>query len=402
MMRFSDRLDFALRALAAYPLRTAFTLLAMTIATASVIALVGLGDSARRYVVERFAGLGTHLLIVLPGRNETRGGPPPLIGETPRDLTLEDALALLRSPAVARIAPIVVGQAPVAFQGRVRDANIIGTTADFLEIRNLSLALGRFLPPGDPHRGKPVVVLGRTLKRELFGNQSPLGRWILIGDRRYRVIGVLQSAGHAFGRTLEEFAIVPVASAQMLFNTAGLFRIVVQARGREAVTRARRDIETILMARHEGKRDITVLTQDALLAAFDRILRSLTLAVAAIAAISLIVAGVLIMNVMLVAVSQRTTEIGLLRALGATTAEVLRLFLTEALMLSLLGAILGVLLALAGLAGLNWLWPDIGFRAAFWSIPTAVAVALATGLIFGLLPARKAARLQPVIALQPR
>jgi len=401
-MRLSDHLGFAFRALTAYPLRTGFTLLAMTIATASVIALVGLGDSARRYVVDRFAGLGTHLLIVLPGRNETRGGPPPLIGETPRDLTLEDALALRRSRAVARIAPIVVGQAPVTFRNRVRDANIIGTTADFLKIRNLTLALGGFLPPGDPHRGRPVVVLGRVLKRELFGSRSPLGRWIRIGDRRFRVIGVLHSAGHAFGRTLEEFAIVPVASAQRLFNTAGLFRIVVQASGRGVVSRAKRDIEAIIATRHEGKRDITVLTQDALLAAFDRILRSLTLAVAAIAAISLLVAGILIMNVMLMAVSQRTAEIGLLRALGATTVQVLQLFLAEALVLSLLGAGVGILLALAGLAGLNWLWPDVGFRAAWWSVPTAAAAALGTGLLFGLAPARRAARLPPVVALQPR
>ncbi|BCX89588.1 putative ABC transport system permease protein [Methylomarinovum tepidoasis] len=401
-MRAADRFRFALGALAAYPVRTGLTLLAMAVATAAVVVLTGLGDSARRYVVDQFAGLGTHLLIVLPGRNETRGGPPPLLGEVPRDLTLDDALALQRSRAVARVAPVVVGQAPVAHGGRLRDANIIGTTAEFAVVRNLKLAAGRFLPAEDPHRGRPVAVLGRTLKRALFGSTPALGRWIRIGDRRFRVIGLLESTGHAFGQELDEIAIVPVASAQKLFNTAGLFRVVVQSRSRKAIATAKRDIEAILAARHEGERDVTVLTQDALLAAFDRILRSLTLAVAGIAAISLAVAGILIMNVMLVAVSQRTPEIGLLRALGASTAEVTRLFLTEALGLALLGALLGLLLAFLGLALLNHLWPGIGFRPAPWSLPVAAGVALVTGSVFGLLPARRAARLDPVAALQPR
>ncbi len=401
-MRLHDRLSFAWHALGAYPLRSGLSLLAMAVATCAVILLTGMGDSARRYVVDRLAGLGTHLLIVLPGRSETRGGPPPLLGETPRDLTLDDALRLKRSPAVIEVAPIIVGQAPVQYRNRSRDANIIGTTAPFLAMLRLELAQGRFLPAGDPRRGQAVVVLGRTLKRALFGAQPALGSWLRIGDRRFRVIGILKSGGHAFGETLDELALIPVASAQALFNAPGLFRILAQAKAKAAIATAKRDIEAILTARHEGERDVTVLTQDALLSALARILRSLTLAVGSIAAISLVVAGILIMNVMLVAVAQRTPEIGLLKALGASTVEVLKLFLTEALVLSLLGAALGTLLAVGILAGFDRIWPQLSFKIAPWSLPAAVAMAIACGLTFGLLPARRAARLDPVAALHPR
>jgi putative ABC transport system permease protein len=401
-MRFLDRLGFAWSALRAYPVRSGLTLLAMAVASCSVILLTGLGDSARRYVVDKLADLGTHLLIVLPGRSETRGGPPPLLGETPRDLTLDDALSLKRSPRVVEVAPIVVGQAPVQYETLSRDANIIGTTAPFLTMRRLKLAQGRFLPAGDPRSAQAVVVLGRTLKQALFGSRPALGAWIRIGDRRFRVIGILKSGGHAFGETLDELALIPVASAQALFNAPGLFRILVQAKDKAVIAAAKRDIEAILTVRHEGEKDVTVVTQDALLSAFDRILLSLTLTVGGIAAISLVVAGILIMNVMLVQVAQRTPEIGLLKALGASTSEVLKIFLTEAVGLALLGTACGVLLAVILLAGFDWLWPQLNLKIAPWSLPAAVALAITCGIAFGLLPARRAARLDPVTALNPR
>ncbi len=401
-MRVADRLDFAWRAISAYPLRSGLTLLAMAVATCSVMLLNGLGDSARRYVVDQFTELGTQLLIVLPGRNETRGGPPPLLGETPRDLTLDDALALLRSPMIDQIAPIIVGEAPVQYQNRIRDANIIGTTSEFLALRHLEMAQGRFLPKGDPHRGQSVVVLGLTLKRELFASDPALGKWLRIGNRRFRVIGMLKTSGQAFGEKLDEIAIIPVASAQSLFDTPGLFRIIAQAKSRAGLSKAKLDIETILQIRHEGEKDVTLLTSDAVLSAFDKILRSLALAVAGIAAISLVVAGILIMNVMLIAVTQRQPEIGLLMALGAPVTEVLKIFLTEALLLSLSGAALGVLPAFLIMAGLDHLWSQITLQIAPWSVPAALAVSISTGLAFGLLPAHKAARLDPVATLHSR
>jgi putative ABC transport system permease protein len=329
-MRLEDALTFSLRALTSQPARTWLTLLAMGLGTAAVVVLSSLGEGARSYVSGKFTQLGTHLLIVLPGRNETTGGPPPLIGGTARDLTLDDALALLRSPLVERIAPLSLGSAPVSHGNREREANIVGTTADFQPVRQIELAQGQFLPPGDPRQGQAVTLLGEKLARELFDQQSPLGQWVRIGDRRFRVIGLLQSSGFSLGADLGDTALIPVASAQALFDSPALFRILIQARSRAALAPAEEAVLAILRERHEGEDDVTLITQDALLATFDKILNALTLAVTGIAAISLLVAGVLIMNVMLVAVSQRTPEIGLLKALGAAQGQILALFLTEA------------------------------------------------------------------------
>jgi putative ABC transport system permease protein len=337
-----DLLRFTLGVLAGYRLRAALTLLAMMIGVAAVVVLTGLGEGARLYVKDQFAGLGTHLLIILPGRSETVGAAPPLIGETPRDLTIEDALALVRSPEVRRIAPVVVGAAPVSYGGREREMTVIGTTSEMRPIRRLKMGGGLFLPSGSPHAETPVAVVGATVKKELFLDASPLGEWIRIGDRRFRVIGVIRSSGRSLGVDLDEIVLIPVASAQSLFNTFSLFRVMVEARSREAIPRAREAVREIIQRRHDGEDDITVITQDAILGTFDRILGALTVAVGGIASISLVVAGVLVMNVMLVSVSQRTGEIGLLKALGATRGKILLFFLSESAALSLTGGVAGI------------------------------------------------------------
>jgi len=377
-------------------------LLAMAIGVASVVLLTSLGEGARRYVTNEFISLGTHLLIVLPGRSETTGGPPPLLGETPRDLTLEDALALGKSSAIHRIAPIAVGSAPVSWKQRDREVTILGSTSDLFEIRSLSMAQGKFIPEGDPTRGSAVCVVGYKLRKELFGNQNALGAWVRIGDRRFQVIGVLAKKGQSLGLDMGDVVVVPVASAQNLFNTSALFRIMVQAKGRDAIAKAKSAILDIIRARHEGEDDITVVTQDALLSTFDRIFKALTLGVAGIAGISLAVAGILIMNVMLIAVSQRTAEIGLLKAIGAPRGQVLRLFLAESALLSLVGASLGMVLAFVGTWVLLRMFPTFPISVSLWALCAATVVSVATGLIFGVLPARRAARLDPVQALSRR
>jgi len=397
-----DVARFCSRALTGAPLRTGLMLLAMSIGVASVILLTAMGEGARRYVIREFSSLGTHLLIVLPGRSETTGGPPPLLGQTPRDLTVEDALALMRSSAVRRVAPIMIGSAEVAKDQLSREVMVMGSTNALYAVRDLNMAQGRFLPPGDPTRAEAVCVLGYKLKRELFGNDSPLGRFVRIGDRRFRVIGVLARKGQSLGVDISDVAIIPVAASSLLFNRASLFRILVQATYREAIPRAKQAVLDTIRRRHEGEDDVTVITQDALLATFDRILRALTLAVAGIAAISLAVAGILIMNVMLIAVSQRTGEIGLLKALGAPQGQILRLFLAESALLSLVGAASGMLLAAGGVAAMQRLYPVFPVSVPAWAPLAAAGVALGTGLVFGLLPARRAARQDPVVALSRR
>jgi putative ABC transport system permease protein len=401
-MKTFDVLQFSFRAAVGYPARTLLTLLAMAIGVGAVILLTALGEGARLYVTREFTSLGTHLLIVIPGRSETTGGPPPLLGETPRDLTLEDALALKRSSAIRRVAPVAIGSAPVAWQQREREATIMGSTAEMFDIRQLSMAQGRFLPAGNPSRGSAVCVLGYKIKRELFGNSSPLGEWVRIGGRRFRVIGVIAAKGQSLGLDMGDIAIIPVASAQMLFNTSSLFRILIQAGGREAVPRAKKAILKIIQDRHDGEDDVTVITQDALLKTFDRIFNALTLTVGGIAAISLAVAGILIMNVMLISVSQRKTEIGLLKAIGSPRSQILRLFLSESAVLSLIGSFLGVVLALVGTWASLRFYPNFPVTIPWWALTAATLVGVLTGLVFGVLPARRAAGLEPVEALSRR
>jgi putative ABC transport system permease protein len=398
-MKTFDIPRFAYQALAGYPLRSGLILTAMAIGVAAVVVLSALGQGARNYVADQFTSLGTHLLIVLPGRSETTGGPPPLLGETPRDLTLSDALALTRSSAVGRVAPIVVGSAPVSHGSLEREVTILGSSAELYTIRDLSMAQGRFLPAGEIRRAEAFCVLGHKAKTELFGNGSPLGQFIRIGQRRFRVIGVLAKKGQSLGVDIGDVAIIPVASAQSLFNTESLFRILVQARSRSAIAAAKTDILDIITQRHDGEDDITVITQDAMLATFDRILKTLTFSVAGIAAISLVVAGILVMNVMLIAVSQRTAEIGLLKAIGARRRHILTLFLMESGLLALTGAAAGLLLAMGGRWLLTVLFPNFPVTVPWWAPVSAVVTALTTGLLFGWLPARRGAGLDPVAAL---
>ncbi len=392
-MQVRDIFFFSIQASSASRSRTSLMLLAMAIGVSSVILLISLGESARRYVIDQFASLGTNLLIVLPGRSETTGGPPPLLGETPRDLTLEDAIALTRSTAIKRVSPIVAGSAPVSVQQLEREMLVLGATADLLEIRHLSMNQGVFLPPGDPSRGGNVCVIGSGSKQELFGNKPALGKWLRIGDRRFRVIGVLAQIGVSLGEDMSEVVIIPVATAQSLFNTASLFRIVVEAASEDSVERAKKSIKSIIRARHEGEDDITVISQDAVLETFDRIFKTLTLSVGGVAAVSLLVAGIMIMNIMLVAVSKRRSEIGLLKALGAPRRQIISLFLTESAILSVAGALVGFLLAYAGMEIIAAFFPQYPLGLAPWSPVIGAGMALGTGIIFGVMPARRAALL---------
>ncbi len=398
-MRIEDALTYGNRVLTGAKGRTWLMLLAMTIGVGSVVILTALGEGARQFVTNEFSSMGTHLIIVVPGKVETTGSTPPLVGGTPRDLTLNDALALQRSSAIRRIAPIAFGAAPVSHKQLERDITVMGSTSELLSVRNLTLAKGDFLPPGDPARGSAVTVIGSKLKKELFGGKRALGQWVRINDRRFRVIGILKPMGESLGMDTGDIAIIPVATAQSLFNSNTLFRILVQANGRSAIPRAEKAIVDILRERHDGEEDITVITQNALLSTFDGIFRSLTYTVTGIAAISLAVAEILIMNVMLVAVSQRTSEIGLLKALGSRNNDILLLFMVEAGLLSVAGALCGVATAYGGVWLLNQLLPKFPLAIPLWALAAAVSVSLITGLLFGVLPARPAARLDPVQAL---
>ncbi len=402
-MRPPDLLRFARDAATGNPLRTALLVLAMSIGVAAVVVLTALGDGARRYVVDQFSSLGTNLVIVLPGRSETGGfNPGNAITSTPRDLTIDDAESLQRARSVRRVAPLAVGTSEISYGGRLREVMVAGTTSNYIDVRTLKLAQGRFLSPGDWRRGASEAVIGAKIRDELFGVEPALGKLVRIGDRRFRVVGIMASTGQGLGMNTDEIVLVPVALAQAMFNSNTLFRILVEANSREAIEPAKAQVAEILKVRHEGEEDVTVITQDAVLATFDKLLGALTLAVAGIAAISLAVAGILVMNVMLVSVTQRTAEIGLLKALGATGATIRTAFLTEAAMLSLGGALLGYLLGQAGAFVLRQLYPAFPAYPPDWAVLAGLGTALATGILFGVLPARRAARLDPVQSLAKR
>jgi putative ABC transport system permease protein len=403
-MRAVDITRMSLQALQRYPLRTSMLLLAIAIGVAAVVTLTAVGEGARRYVTGQFASLGTHLIIVLPGRAETGGGGIQglLVGETARELTLEDTLAVGRSPRIKQVTPVVVGAGTASAGSRERDISVIGTSSHMLAIQHWSMGSGQFLPPGELDLAQPVCVLGATVAHELFAPAPALGQPLRLGVTRCRVIGVLAQQGLAGGFNVDETVIMPVASAQQLFNSSAVFRILAEASEGDAVQAAKRDILATLKARHAGEEDVTVITQDALVATFDTIFEMITAGLAAIAAISLVVAGVLIMNVMLVAVSQRTGEIGLLKAIGARQRQIIGLFLTEAACLSLLGALVGLAIGGLGTWALKVAFPVLDFAAPPWASAAAVGVAVVSGLVFGILPARRAAGLDPVNALSQR
>jgi putative ABC transport system permease protein len=400
-VRAADLVAFAGRALTGHRLRGGLSLAGVAIGVASVVILTGLGEGARLYVVGEFAQLGTNLVIVLPGKTETTGMAP-IMGGVPNDLTLDDLEAIRREvPQVRRAGPVALGQAKAAFRERSREVMVIGTSAEMLEIRKLRMQVGRFLPEAEPGRGPRVCAIGADIQRELFQDRNPLGEILEVGGERFRVIGVVRPRGVSVGVDLDEVVHVPAGRALRLFNQTSLFRILIEVRSHQEIEAAKRAVVELLTDRH-GEEDVTVITQDSVLSTFSAILKVLTAAIGGIAAISLGVAGVAIMNVMLVSVSERTPEIGLLKALGAGRRQIVAAFLVEAALLSTFGGLIGLAVGLGANAALQVAYPAFPVTTPRWAIVAALAVSAGVGLVFGALPAVRAARLDPIVALGRR
>jgi putative ABC transport system permease protein len=398
-VRWRDAYALAAESLKLHRLRTGLTLAGIAIGVTAVLMLTALGDAAKGYVVREFAGIGTNLVVVMPGRTETTG--VPTTGGATRDLTLDDAEAIRRRARAARdIAPLSMGSAEFSFGGRTRSVYVAGTTATFAKVRNIKMSRGRFLPEGDPRQGESVVVIGQTIAREVFGDENPLGKSIRIAQWRLRVIGVMAPRGRSLGLDFDDFALVPVSTGLRMFNQSSLIRVMCEATDAEAIQPLISQIKEILIERHDGLEDFTIITQDALLQTFRSIIDVLTIALAGIAAISLAVAGIGIMNVMLVSVSERTSEVGLMKALGARRRQIVNVFLLEAILLSALGAIAGSILGVAAVLTGARIWPDFPLAPSPQWLTVVLLLALAAGAAFGLMPARRAARLEPAEALR--
>jgi putative ABC transport system permease protein len=399
-MPLTELIAFAIGALRGHRLRTVLSVAGVAVGIAAVVALTALGEGARQYVVQEFSSLGTNLLIVIPGKVETTGMMP--FGGTTNDLTIDDYRAVAtRIPLVVEAAPLATGTEVVRAGGRARSVGIFGTTAELARVRRLVVGSGRFLTPGDPDRGGSEVVLGLKVAQELFGAVSPLGKVVRIGEWRFRVVGVLAPRGRSLGFDFDDIVFIPVRTSMRMFNRSSLFRILVEVGSESNLAPAKKAVIELLAERHRVE-DVTVITQDAVVSTFNSVFNVLTLALVAIASVSLTVAGVGIMNVMLVAVAERKREIGLLKALGATTSQVLAVFIAEASVLSSLGGAVGLFAGWVSIRVFVQIYPTFPAAPPAWAVAASLAVSLGVGIVFGVVPARRAARLDPVQALVGR
>jgi putative ABC transport system permease protein len=397
-----DLFRFSAGALRGHRLRTGLCLLGVAIGVAAVILLTGLGEGARLYVTGEFAQLGTNLLIVAPGKVETSGAAP-IFGGAPHDLTVEDAEAIVRYVrSVRSVAPFSMGQAPARHGQTTRDVTVGGTTADFRLVRELQVRHGSYLPESGSSQSQRVCVIGPKIQQELFPGRNPLGEYLRLGEERFHIIGVLAPRGTSLGMNLDEVVHVPVRSCMRMFNQSSLFRLFVEVRSHEEIETTKQEVIDLLRERHGGVEDVTIYTQDAVLNTFGNILATLTAALGGIAGISLSVAGIGIMNVMLVSVSERTSEIGLLKALGASRRQILGCFLIEAAIISSAGGALGLATGFLFNRLITSFYPGFPVQPPQWAVAGAIAVSVLVGVIFGALPARRAARLDPVAALARR
>jgi putative ABC transport system permease protein len=385
-------------AVRAHRLRSILTALGIAVGIAAVVLLTSIGEGVQRFVLDEFTQFGTTLVAINPGKTTTFGVSGALIG-TVRPLSTDDAQALWRVPHVEALVPALWGNAEVEGGGRKRRTMIIGTGPEMPRVFKFDVAKGRFLPPDDTEAPRAYAVLGSKVQRELFGEASSLGQRIRLGGERYRIIGSMVSQGQFLGFDLDDAVYIPVTRASQMFDREGLMEIDVVYRAGAIEEEVVAGIKRILIARH-GQEDFTITTQRQMLDILGSILDVLTFAVGALGGISLLVGGVGILTIMTIAVTERTAEIGLLRALGAERWQVLGLFLTEAIVLAALGGLAGLALG-AGCVGILRVGvPDLPVHTPWEFALLAESIAIAVGLIAGLLPARRAAGLDPLEALR--
>lgn len=398
-IEFLDVMRLSSGAMVGHPLRSVLSMLGIAIGVAAVIMLTSLGEGARRYMVAEFSEFGTNVLAVSPGKTETHGVPG-AFGGTTQKLTIDDAEALKRIPFLDAVVPVAVGQARVEGGGRGRSVFVYGVTAEFPEVMKFDIGQGSFLPAGDPRRGASVAVLGPRLKRELFGEANALGEFVRIAGARLRVIGVVQPKGQVLGMDIDDAAYVPVATAMRLFNLDELQEIDIVFAHEGLTDTAIEAVRAALIERHRGDEDFTIVSQSEMLNVFGRVMDVITLGVAVIAAISLLVGSIGIFTMMWISVGERVSEIGLMRALGATAQQIQIVFLTEAILLTMAGGLSGLMFGLLATYALRLALPEFPAGAPIEYIVAAVGVSAVAGLLSGVGPARRAAELEPVEALR--
>ena len=403
-MKLADSIKMATNTLLANKMRSSLTMLGIVIGNASVIAMIGIGQATQKLASEQFESLGANVLFVAPGSRESRRS----TFESPKTLVLADAEAIASQvPTIKEVAPSINSRLLITAGSRNTNTSVIGTTPTFLTVRSFDVKQGRFISELDLKRNQKVVVLGSQIATEFFPNQNPLGKQLKIKNINFKVIGVMNSKGSFMGTNQDENIYIPLTTManQVVGKTSQygteLSFINISARSADSITAAQFQIENLLRLRHKivGEDDFRVQTQKDILNIVSTVTGGLTVMLGAIAAISLLVGGIGVMNIMLVSVSERTQEIGLRKAIGATQQNILSQFLIEATMISVVGGLLGTTLGVGGLVVVGVLSPlPTNFS------PVAVILALGVsggiGLFFGVVPAQQAAKLDPIVALR--
>jgi putative ABC transport system permease protein len=399
-MGLKDLWSLVLETVRTQPLRSILTMLGIVIGMASIVLLSAIGEGTRRGVAAQFGQFGTNVIGVQPGKQKTFGTGPGAVGGTTHPLTVEDGDALRRVPGAAYVAPHVVGMGQVEIGARSRFTYVYGTVRDDQFILKWPARIGSFLPAGDVDQIPPVCVLGALVSRELFPETNPLGARVRIGESRLTVIGVMEPKGQVLGFDLDDMVILPVRRAMKMFNRDRVDEIHVLAGGHEGVDRLMASIRDVLMDRHDGEEDFTVISQTDMLRLIDEVMNVLTLGVLVIAGISLFVGAMGILTILWVSVHERTSEIGLAMAIGASRRQILCLFLGEAGLLSMIGGLAGLAVGVILGSLIRAAFPALWIEFPFWVFAAGMGVSLGIGVLSGVVPAARAARLDPIEALR--
>ncbi|MEI7455888.1 MAG: ABC transporter permease [Nitrosomonadales bacterium] len=397
-MRLPDLIRLTTSSFLAYRMRSFLTALGIAIGITAVILLTSIGEGLHQFILSEFSQFGTNLIAIQPGKTQTQGGNAGIFGSV-RTISIEDAEALRHLPNVEYVNPSVTGNAELRANGRTRRTTVIGAGHNLPQVLSSRMQSGSFLPDDDPSQARAQVILGSKVRQELFNGQNPLGSYLRIGGQRYRVIGVMESKGQMLGFDMDDTVFIPAARALELFNRPGLMEIQLSYKASADLNGVTRAITTLLKERH-GREDFTLIPQEKALEVLGSVLDVITFAVGALGGISLLVGGVGILTIMTMAVSERTAEIGLLRALGARENQVLTLFLGEAMLLSALGGLAGLALGIGIAQSLHLFIPALPVHTPWLFAVLAELSAVSIGLAAGVIPARRAARLDPVDALR--